>query len=151
MLDAFFLKLKLRMINIWPPFLFSGIWVSYPDSNLRTVVVSLRDYFLNRNAQGTHYGGSLFSMTDPFYALILMNALGPKYIVWDKSAEIQFLKPGRKLVRAEFHIPEEEIEKIRITLETERKVEPVFDATVVDLEGTVVCKVKKVLYVRKRA
>lgn len=89
-------------------------------------------------------------MTDPFYALILMNALGPKYVVWDKSAEIQFLKPGRRVVRATFHIPEHEIEKIRATLETERKVEPKFEASIVDVDGNIIAQVKKVLYVRKR-
>ncbi|EXE18898.1 translation elongation factor P domain protein [Acinetobacter baumannii 1440750] len=36
----------------------------------------------NQNLVGTHFGGSLYSMVDPFYMLILMHHLGSKYIVW---------------------------------------------------------------------
>ena len=150
MLDALLLKIKLRLINLWPPYLFAGVWVSYPDPHLRTIHVTLRDYFFNRNALGTHFGGSLYSMCDPFYVLILMNALGRDYIVWDKAAEIQFLKPGRASVRAEFQISESEIERIKTVLQTERKTEPVYEASVTYRDGNVIAKVRKTLYVRRR-
>ena len=37
----------------------------------------------NQNYVGSHFGGGLFSMTDPFYMLMLMNVLGSEYLVWD--------------------------------------------------------------------
>ena len=50
---------------------------------------------LNRNYVGTHFGGSLFAMTDPFYMLMMMRNLGPDYIVWDKHrGSISGVPPG---------------------------------------------------------
>jgi hypothetical protein len=83
--------------------------------------------------------------------LLLIEALGPDYIVWDKSAEIRFKKPGRGRVRARFHIEESAIEEIKKTLLTTRKIEPRFATVVLDDEDTVIAEVEKLLYVRKRA
>ncbi len=40
------------------------------------------------------------SMCDPFFMLMLMTRLGPGYVVWDKSASIEFVRPGRGTVTA---------------------------------------------------
>ena len=61
------------------------------------MVVQMRLRFYNRNYVGTHYGGNLFTMTDPFHMIMLMHRLGPGYNVWDQKAEITFLKPGLAL------------------------------------------------------
>lgn len=53
---------------------------------------------------GTHFGGSLYAMCDPFYMWILMENLGKDFIVWDKAATIRFKKPGTGTVNAEFEI-----------------------------------------------
>ena len=70
-------------MNLWPPFLGAGIRVRHIAPDWSEVRVELRQGLLNRNYVGTHYGGSLFSMTDPFYALMLMHLLGSRYLVWD--------------------------------------------------------------------
>ncbi len=58
----------------------------------------------NRNYVGSHFGGSLFAMTDPFWMLLALHALGSDYIVWDQAGEIAFARPGRGTVAAEFHL-----------------------------------------------
>jgi len=83
----------LHFINIWPPFLVAGIRVRWHSACCVDVEMKLRPW--NRNYVGTHYGGSLYSMTDPFYMLMLMENLGPGYIVWDKAASFRFRKPGK--------------------------------------------------------
>jgi acyl-coenzyme A thioesterase PaaI-like protein len=82
-------------LNSWPPFAGPGIRVTQIAADWSYVWGELRQNPLNRNALGTHFGGSLFAMTDPFYALRLMHQLGRDYGVWDPSATIDFLKPGR--------------------------------------------------------
>jgi hypothetical protein len=82
--------------------------------------------------------------------LIMMQHLGRDYIVWDKAASIQFVKPGRGTVTATFHIPPETIEEMRARADAGEKLEPVFNADVVDEQGEVVAKVEKRLYVRKK-
>jgi hypothetical protein len=99
---------------------------------------------------GTHFGGSLYSMVDPFYMLMLINILGPDYIVWDKAAAIRFKRPGKGVMKASFHLSEEKIAEIRAAADTQPKVEPQFQVVVKDLDGNVVAEVDKLLYVKKR-
>ncbi len=103
----------------------------------------------NRNYVGTHFGGSLYAMCDPFYMFLLIEHLGPDYIVWDKGARIDFQRPGKGLVRARFHIPESEIDDIRSEVEARRKTIRLYTCRVVDEEDSVVTKIEKELYIRK--
>ena len=89
-------------------------------------------------------------MCDPFFMLITMQHLGRGYIVWDKAASIQFVKPGKGTVFATFHIPPETIEDIRARTDAGEKIEPVFNVDVVDEQGEVVAKVEKRLDTRKK-
>jgi acyl-coenzyme A thioesterase PaaI-like protein len=70
--------------------------------------------FYNRNYVGCHFGGSLFAMTDPFWMMMVMRNLDQSYTVWDKSAEIEFLKPGRGTVSAHFRLTGEMLDEIRL-------------------------------------
>jgi hypothetical protein len=105
--------------------------------------------FWNRNYVGTHFGGSLYSMTDPFYMLMLIHNLGPDYVVWDKAATIRFRKPGRGTVRAEFRLCESQVQEIRDKLKTQDKLELVFTFEVKDVDGVIIAEVEKVIYVRR--
>jgi len=140
----------LRFINFYPPFLGAGIRVKRIAEDFCTVDVEMPLRFWNRNYVGTHFGGSLYSMCDPFFMLILTNNLGPDYIIWDKAATIRFKKPGKGLMKATFHIPQQTIEEIRSQAEVQAKVEPQFQTVVTDAEGTIIAEVDKLLYVRKK-
>ena len=136
-------------MNFWPPFFASGIHVDW-SADLRSVNVELRLRFWNRNYVGTHYGGSLYSMTDPFYMLMLMENLGRNYIVWDKAATIRFRKPGKGTVRAEFRLTQQMLDEIRSRLGTIDKYEPTFQVQVLDEAGETVAEVEKVIYIRRK-
>jgi hypothetical protein len=88
-------------------------------------------------------------MCDPFFMLILLEHMGRDYIVWDKAASIQFLKPGRGTVTATFHISPEQIAEMRTQVDREGRIEPLFNVDVIGEQGEVVAKVEKRLYVRK--
>ena len=148
-MSSFTQRLMLRMINIWPPVAGAGIRVHW-GADLKSVDVEMKLRLWNRNYVGTHYGGSLYSMTDPFYMLMLMNNLGPGYIVWDKSANIRFRKPGKGQVRAEFRHSDAQLDDIREQLTTLPKYEPTFTVEVTDEAGDVVAEVQKVLHIRKK-
>jgi acyl-coenzyme A thioesterase PaaI-like protein len=135
-------------MNLWPPFLGAGIRVRHIAEDWSEVVVDLRHGLMNRNYVGTHYGGSLFSMTDPFYALMLMHLLGERYLVWDQAASIEFLAPGRGTVSAVFRLTGEEVEAIRVQAASGEKVLPEFDVEVRGADNALVARVHKTLYVR---
>ena len=140
-----------RWINLWPPFLGMGIRIRRIAPDMKAVDVEMKLRFWNANYVGTHFGGSLFAMTDPFYMLMLMANLGRDHIVWDKAATIRYKKPGRGTVRAEFRLSDSQIDDIREKLKTLPKYEPVFSVDVKDGTGVVIAEVEKVLYIRKNA
>jgi len=147
-----FVKRHIRFwINLWPPFLGSGIRVTRLDADWRAIDVEMKMRFWNRNYVGTHYGGSLYSMTDPFYMLMLIENLGREYVVWDKAASIRFRRPGKGRVTAEFRITEQQLEDIRRQLQTIDKIEPMFAVEVKDESGEVVTVVEKLVQVRRKS
>lgn len=135
-------------LNLWPPFLFTGIRVVELGEDYRHARVELRMRPWNRNYVGTHFGGSLFAMTDPFWMLLMMHALGRDYYVWDKAGEIEFVKPGRGKVTAQFRITDEALAQVRAATAGGQKSLPWFEVDVTDAEGEVVARVRKQLYVR---
>jgi acyl-coenzyme A thioesterase PaaI-like protein len=132
----------------WPPFLGAGIRVKSLSDDFRDAVVELKLGRLNRNAVGTHFGGSLYAMTDPFFMIMLLKNLGGDYLVWDKSGSIEYVAPGRGTVSAHFHLSEKRIAEIRAQAAGGEKVLPEFEVYVKDAEGAIVARVRKVLYVR---
>ena len=137
-----------RMLNFYPPFLFSGIRVTEVDDDIRRVRVELRARWYNRNYVGTQFGGSLYSMTDPFFMLMVMECLGRQYIVWDKAARIDFIAPGKGPVFANFAIDEALLTDIRTQTAAGDKYLPELHVDVRDGDGTLVARVHKTLYVR---
>jgi acyl-coenzyme A thioesterase PaaI-like protein len=139
-----------RLFNVWPPFRAAGIRVREITPDFRSATVELRMKLFNRNYVGTHFGGSLFAMTDPFFMILMMKNLGPEYIVWDKQGTVRFLKPARGTVTARFHLPPERIDEARSATAGGDKFEPAFRVDIVDAEGITVADVEKTLYIRRK-
>jgi proline racemase len=139
-------------MNIWPPFLGAGIRVRRLSSDWTEIDVEMKLHGWNRNYVGTHYGGSLYSMADPFFMVMLIQNLGKDYIVWDKSASIRFKKPGRGTVSASFRLSQEQIREIKQALNTHEneKIERVFTVEVKDESGSVVAQIEKLLHIRRK-
>ncbi len=140
----------LKLISFWPPYLASGIKVSYIDEKCSYVKVEMKQTKYNTNYVGTHFGGSLYSMCDPFYMFIMIAQLGKSYIVWDQAATIKFIKPGRGKVTASFHIAEDEIKKIKSDAKKGDPLKPVFKTYIFDEQGDKVALVTKTLYIKKK-
>ena len=137
-----------RLINVWPPFLGAGIRVRRIAPDWSDAEVELRARFYNRNYVGTHFGGSLYAMADPFFMLLLMHRLGGRYLVWDRAAHIDFVAPGRGTIRAHFEMPEARVAEIRERAAAGDKIFPEFEVKLVDAAGALVASVRKILYVR---
>ncbi|QNP40219.1 DUF4442 domain-containing protein [Lysobacter solisilvae (ex Woo and Kim 2020)] len=139
-----------RILNLWPPFLFNGIHVAAIAPDWRSAEVELRARPWNRNYVGVHFGGNLFAMTDPFWMLLTMHALGRDYIVWDQAGAIEFVKPGRGTVRAIFRLDDAVLAQLRHATAGGDKHLHWFETDVVDAAGEVVARVRKQLYVRRK-
>lgn len=138
------------VLRLYPPLRGAGIRVRRVSDDLREIDVDMKQHWWNMNYVGTHYGGSLYSMTDPFYMLMLLHNLGRDYIVWDKAASIRFRKPGKGRVRAQFRLTAAQLDDFRAQLETQEKIEPVMIVQVLDEQDEVVAEVEKLLYIRRK-
>ena len=141
--------LKLR-INTYAPYIGAGIKIEHINLDQGLCVVSMGLNSLNKNIVGTQFGGSLYSMVDPFYMLMLMHQLGNSYVVWDKSSQIEFIAPGNSKVTARMKIPSNEITTIQ---ELAKEGEPVFreyQVDIVDDQQKTIANVTKKLYIRLR-
>ena len=141
--------MRLRL-NLYAPFLGAGIRVKRLAPGWKEVDVEMKLRWWNANYVGTHYGGSLYSMTDPFFMVMLIENLGQDYIVWDKSAAIRFKRPGRGTVTASFSLSDQQIDEIKQALNAEKKIERVFTVEVKDESGTVIAEVEKLLHIRRK-
>jgi len=141
---------RFKLINFYPPMIGAGIRVKDIDPAFTRITVEMKLRWWNKNVFGTQFGGALYMMCDPFFVAILMTNLGKDYIVWDKAATIQFLKPGRKDVQAVFSLSPEEIARVKAETDAKGKYEPEYDVDIIDRDGLVVARVHKVLYVRRK-
>lgn len=139
-----------KVINFYGPFLGAGVKLLKMTKDFRHARVSMKLTFYNKNYMGTQFGGSLYAMVDPWYMLMLIKNLGPEYIVWDKAATINFRKPGKGTVFAEFNLTEEHLNEIRATLVAQKKMDYIFKVEIKDQEGKLIADVDKVLYIRKK-
>jgi acyl-coenzyme A thioesterase PaaI-like protein len=137
-------------LNLWGPYRGAGIRVTEVAPDFGRIVVELRALRTNRNAVGTHFGGSLYAMCDPFYMLMFISRLGQGYVIWDKAASIDFERPGKGTVRAVFTLTPEDDAKVRRETENGARYTPTFVVEVMDEQGQRVARIEKVLYFRRK-
>ncbi|UDL06165.1 DUF4442 domain-containing protein [Marinobacter sp. CA1] len=139
-----------RLLNIYPPYLGAGVRIEHVGDDWRELHVSMALRWFNRNSVNTHFGGSLYSMVDPHLMLMLMPLLGKGYLVWDKAADIEFVKACRTKVTSVIRISDEDLETIRQKTAGGEKYLPEFQVEIRDEVGDLVAKVKKTLYVKRK-
>lgn len=135
--------------NFYPPYLFSGVRVTYVAPNWKKVVVKVKKSFLNKNYVGTIFGGTLQAAADPHYMMMLIQILGiKKYIIWDQAGCIEYKKPARSTITFTFILTDEQIQKIKDDVARHEKIRPEFEIEGIDEEGQVCVLVKRVIYLR---
>lgn len=138
-------------INAYAPYVGAGVRVTCVDYEAGVIEVTMSLTRLNKNIVGTQFGGSLYSMTDPFFMTLLMQKLGADYVVWDKSASIDFVRAGTTDVFAKFCISQDEVDTIKELAKEGAAVFRDYEVDITDTQGKVVAKVQKTLYIRLRA
>ncbi len=137
-------------LHAYPPYAGAGVLVTHiaEDASELRVEMPLTDS--NVNLVGTHFGGSLYSMVDPHLMILLIQRLGPDYVVWDMEANIKFRKPGLGTVHATIRVSDEEVEAIRSATANGDKHLPQWTLAILDAHNEVVATVLKTLYVRRK-
>jgi acyl-coenzyme A thioesterase PaaI-like protein len=146
--ESFRTRLMRWGCNFFPAYRGSGAWVTYIAADWREVQIRVPLSWQTRNYVGTIFGGSMYAAVDPFYMLMLINNLGPDYLVWDKSACIRFKKPGVSTLRARFVLEQAELDAIRVALESALTVDRVYHIDLTDESGEVRAWVDKTVNIR---
>lgn len=136
--------------DLFPPYWGTGIKVRSISRDYRRLSVEMPLRWFNKNVKGTHFGGNLFSMTDPFYMIMLIKVLGKGYDVWDQQSDIHFLRPGKGLVKANFALSKAFTDDIIKNTRNGAKTSPQFVINITDEAGEIVATVTKSIYIRKR-
>ena len=142
---------KLVLNYLWPPWWFTGIKIISIDERFTKISLRMNLRFYNRNYVGTHFGGNLFAMTDPFYMLMLLKNLGKDYIVWDKAASIKFIKPGRSHVYVDVCLTQDKLDQIISELSVTNPITVSFPIEVFDRQRQLIASIDKRIYIRRKS
>lgn len=143
-------RLARFFFNLWPPLYFTGIRFTHIDQHWRNIRVEMPLRFYNKNNLGMHFGGSLYSMIDPLYVMMITNNLSTNYFVVDHSASIHYKKPGLGRVYAECSLSEAELNDIKQQLMIQEKYLKTFFIEIKNQQHDVVCEIEKTIYIRKK-
>lgn len=144
-------KGKRLLFNWFPAYRRTGGRIVFCSGDWNEVHVRLRLNFFTKNYVGSVFGGSIYGALDPIYMIQLIRILGNDYVVWDKSAQVKFIKPVRKTVYAKFEIGEEQLAEIREAVARNGKYTIDFTTAFQDEAGTIYAEAVKTLYIADKA
>ncbi len=130
---------------------FQRIWVVKFANDFKWVEVKINKSFLNINYNKTLFGGTIFSASDPFYAILfdqILQKKGYKVKVWLKSAQIQYLKPGNTNLYFKIIIKDEEILEAEKILKADGKFIKTYPIEMYNKDGILCALVQNEVYVR---
>lgn len=146
-------SLKSRLLryrfNWYPCYRRTGARLTFVAADLREVRVKLPLNRRTRGYWGATFGGSVYGALDPVLLVMLARNLGPGYMVWDKSATIEFKKPGRSTLYATFRLEAGELGRIKAELERAPRVLRSYTVELVDRRGIVHASCTKTLHIRR--
>ncbi|MEM1183118.1 MAG: DUF4442 domain-containing protein [Acidobacteriota bacterium] len=138
--------------NLSPMYRRSTARIIDVDPDLSQIRIRLPLSYRNRNYVGSIFGGSMFSAVDPIPMVQLINILGPDYVVWDKSAQVDFKVPAKEDLYASFDYGTEEVEDIKRRVAEEGELTFVKTTRLTNRDGSLTfCEVRKTVFVASKA
>ncbi len=150
MKESFSKKIERFKFNLLPAYRRGGGRITYISDDYHAIDVKLPLNWSTKNYVGTIFGGSMFAATDPIYMVMLIKILGKDYLVWDKSANIRFKRPGKEMLFAKFLITPEEIADIKSQLEVSKSIDKIYTIELKNEAGKTHAIIEKTLYILQR-
>ena len=139
------------IMRFYPPLFFQRIWVISFEKGFTGARVKISKSILNRNYNGSIFGGTIFTAADPFYPLLfhqLFTKKGYRVLAWSKSAEIQFLKAGLTDLYFDIKIDNNEIAEAEHILNTGGKYVKSHPIDIYNKNGEICASLKNEVYLR---
>jgi acyl-coenzyme A thioesterase PaaI-like protein len=144
-------KLGRIFLNWYPPFILNRIKIVSIKEGFKGCRVKIKKSFLNRNMNGTIFGGALFSASDPFYAILywqIFERKGYKIQTWLKSAEIHYLRPANQSLYLDFEVTNEQILEAEESLNSIGKYKHTHEVRYKSKDGDIYVIAKTEVYLR---
>jgi hypothetical protein len=139
--------LKRISLNFFPAYRATGAKIIFISDDWKEVHIKLGLNWITKNYVGTVFGGSIYGALDPIYMVQLINILGKEYIVWDKSANVKFIKPIKNDVFAKFLITDDLLEDIKEKIKNDKKYTINLKVNFQDNDGIIYSEVEKIIYI----
>ena len=139
------------ILRLYPPLLFQRVQVLEIGAGFRTCRVRVRRSLLNRNLNGTIFGGAIFCAADPIYAILYWQVFarrGARLECWLKAATIRYRKPASTHIELHFTLTDEDIEKLEAQLEAGGRGDRVHCAQAIDAHGQVCAEIETRVHLR---
>lgn len=138
--------------NVAPMYRRSSARIIHVSDDLMYVKIKLPISYRNMNYVGSIFGGSMFASVDPIPMVQLINILDSEYVVWDKSAEINFKAPARETLYAEFSYSQAELEAIKRQVAENGETEIIKTTVLTNQDSSkVFCQVDKTIYIASKS
>ncbi|MGB5417872.1 DUF4442 domain-containing protein [Algibacter sp.] len=124
--------------------------VIHVSSDLHYVKIKIPLSWKNKNFVGSIFGGSMLSATDPIYMIQLIKILGDDYVVWDKSATINYKRPGKETLFCEFNFSQEDIISIKKEVKNKGEIDIIKTPKIINKEGIIIAELSKTIYVASK-
>ncbi len=138
-------------MRFYPPLFFQRIWVKNIGKGFKSADVEISKSVLNINYNRSIFGGTIFTASDPFYALLFDQVLrkkGYKVRVWLKSATINYLEPSRSNLHFTIRLRDEDIDEACNALNTVGKFIKAYPIEMFDKNGLLCVTIINEVYIR---
>ncbi len=140
-------------MRLYPPLLLQRIWVQTIYDNFLGADIKINRSLMTLNFGKAIFGGTIYSGTDPFYAMLFGQILrnkGYHVTVWLKSASIQFIKPGRSDLFYSIKITDEMIAEAEAELNAKGTFIRSYPIEIYSENGVLHALAKNEIYIKKK-
>ncbi|WP_315898394.1 DUF4442 domain-containing protein [Mucilaginibacter achroorhodeus] len=138
-------------MRIYPPLLFQRVWVKRFHKDFKGVEVKVFKSILNKNYNGTIFGGTIFAAADPFLPVLFDRVLQSserKLRIWSKSSQINFLKPAKTTLHFSVTLTDEYINDAIQQLQLCGKYEKPFTIEILNSNNEICASLSNEVYIR---
>lgn len=140
-------------MRLYPPLLLQRIWVQKIHKDFKGADIKINRSLFTLNFGKAIFGGTIYSGTDPFYAMLFGQILRNKnyhITIWLKSASVQFLKPARTDLFYKIHITEEMIKEAETELNNKGVFVKTYAIEVYSKNKELTAIARNEIYIRKK-
>ena len=142
-----------RMLNLWFPFIVNRIKIISIADDFYKMKVQLKHSFWNRNPNKSVWGGSITSVLDPFFPIMMKQIIlkrGLRTDFFSKAVNVEFIKQVETHIFFQFKITESEVIEAEKILQNDGSYNNWHSVNGIDINGNICVKGKIQIYLRKK-